>query len=298
MAFAPIAYIAPNYRDYKNWWLKAYEPGTTTPKVMSDNDTGSPTSAKYELNTDGFIVSSGGALIVPHIDGEYDLYIFPTEAEADNSDTANALRVADDINTSDPTKLSIEKLGGYTQYEFNNIADLRTGTTTGGEVVELSIGDSVKTLGYYSANDGGGADYVIVNSDTSVDDGGSYIELDNTLQAEFSYKGKVSIKQFGCISNEEDSLPQAQLAADYLVSRNGGTLWIPVGTWNWLTNPSTGFQQGGLLIRGSGITVEFESRESSKIVTRVDVFQRAITVASDTSSGPSTQLKGIIIKNG
>lgn len=97
MSFSPIAFIAPNYRDYKNNWLKAYEPGTTTPKTMSLNDDGSVLAIKVEINKDGFIESAGGALVIPYIDEAYDLWMFPTELEADANDTSSALRVADNI---------------------------------------------------------------------------------------------------------------------------------------------------------------------------------------------------------
>lgn len=144
MAFTQIAGIAPNYRDYKNWWLKAYEPGTTTPKLMSDNDTGSPTSAKYELNKDGFIISSGGALIIPHIDGDYDLWLFPTEVEADANDTTNAERLADDLeNYLTNTSLG-DSLGDFVAYEFNTVANAKIGLTIGGQTVTLKENDVIR----------------------------------------------------------------------------------------------------------------------------------------------------------
>jgi len=98
MAFAPIAFIAANYRDYKTEWLKAYEPGTTTPKAMSLDSAGATQVAKLQLNADGFIVSAGGALVIPYIEDNYDLWLFPTDTEADANDTSNAIRLADDIN--------------------------------------------------------------------------------------------------------------------------------------------------------------------------------------------------------
>lgn len=97
MALSPIAFIAVNYRDFKDYWLKAYEPGTTTPKSMALDDKGDVTVAKLELNADGFLKSAGGALVIPYIEGSYDAWLFPTEAEADANDTVNAKRVADDI---------------------------------------------------------------------------------------------------------------------------------------------------------------------------------------------------------
>lgn len=97
MAYSPIAFTAPNYRDYKNEWIKPYEPGTTTPKAMATDSTIATLISKAQLNKDGFIVSAGDALIIPYIDGAYDLWLFPTAAEADSNDTSNALRIADNI---------------------------------------------------------------------------------------------------------------------------------------------------------------------------------------------------------
>lgn len=137
MSFTQIAGIAPNFRDYKNDWLKAYEPGTTTPKPMSDNGTGSPTVSKYQLNADGFPISSGGAVVIPHIDGPYDLWLFPTEAEADANDTINAERLADDISSPGSS------IAGYAPVIFDTVADYQAGVTTGGGVVVLSENDTV-----------------------------------------------------------------------------------------------------------------------------------------------------------
>lgn len=102
MAYAPIAFTIPNYRDYKKYWLKAYEPSTTNVKALSIDAEGTILVAKVQLNKDGFPVSAGDALIIPYINGAYDLYAFPTAEEADNNDTVNALRFADNI-TADGT---------------------------------------------------------------------------------------------------------------------------------------------------------------------------------------------------
>jgi hypothetical protein len=97
MAYSPIAFIAPNYRDYGTYWLKAYTPGSTSPKILSIDLAGTTTFAKLQLNVDGFFRTAGGALITPYIDGSYDAYLFQTEAEADANNTAGAVRIADDI---------------------------------------------------------------------------------------------------------------------------------------------------------------------------------------------------------
>ena len=71
MAYFAIAFIAPNYRDYSNQWLKAYEPGTTTPKAMALDSAAAVTVAKLQLNADGFLKSAGDALVIPYIEGAY-----------------------------------------------------------------------------------------------------------------------------------------------------------------------------------------------------------------------------------
>jgi hypothetical protein len=124
MAFSLIAFISPNYRDNKNEWLKAYEPGTTTPKAMALDSGGVTQVAKLQLNADGFLVSAGDALVIPYIDGSYDLWLFPTEAEADANNTANAIRLADDINS-----LNTSIINDLSQaYEFETVALMKAST--------------------------------------------------------------------------------------------------------------------------------------------------------------------------
>jgi hypothetical protein len=65
MSYSAIAYTAPNYRDFKKSWVKAYNAGTTTPIAMALYQDGSTQVAKLEINADGFLVSAGGALVIP-----------------------------------------------------------------------------------------------------------------------------------------------------------------------------------------------------------------------------------------
>lgn len=101
MSFAPIALTIPQYEDYPNYWLKAYEEGTVTPLVMATDATGGTTVAKFEIDAQGFPKTSGGTRLIPFIDGDYDLWLFPTAAEADANDTTNAIQFADKLN-ADP----------------------------------------------------------------------------------------------------------------------------------------------------------------------------------------------------
>lgn len=74
---------------------------------------------------------------------------------------------------------------------YRNVETLRQDRT-------LMPGMVAHTLGYYAANDGGGAVYIVrskTGSDT--DDGGSAIVLDNGTVAELIADGIVNVKQFG-----------------------------------------------------------------------------------------------------
>ena len=101
MNYSPIAYTSIHYEDHITWWIKAYEQGTTTPLVMSVDKVGTTLVAKYQIGTSGFPISDGGAIVIPHIFGDYDLWLFPTATEADNNDTSSAVQLADNINASE-----------------------------------------------------------------------------------------------------------------------------------------------------------------------------------------------------
>ena len=110
MAYAPIAKILPQYENFPDYWMKAYQQGTTTPLSMATDATGTTTAAKFQLNTAGFPITAGGALVIPFIDGDYDIWLFTTAAEADANDTTNAIQMADNIN-ADPLASNAEEVG-------------------------------------------------------------------------------------------------------------------------------------------------------------------------------------------
>ena len=159
MAFSLIAFIAPNYRDNKNEWLKAYEPGTTTPKAMALDSGGVTQVAKLQLNADGFLVSAGDALVIPYIDGSYDLWLFPTEAEADANNTTNAIRLADDINS-----LNVSIINDLSQtYDFATITEYRNFATVFPDGKQIRLLDRYATYTKASGT-GSGNDTKIIDS--------------------------------------------------------------------------------------------------------------------------------------
>ncbi len=127
MSYAPIAHIALQYENYTNYWLKMYHAGTTTPLAMYTTPSGTTSASAFEINVDGFIVTSGGAKVIPHMDASsYDAWIFPTELEATNNDTTNAIQLADDMSTNNwPQIKEYDTLGAaQAASQFINIGDV------------------------------------------------------------------------------------------------------------------------------------------------------------------------------
>jgi len=103
MSLSPVSFLSVPYEDFPNFFLKFFEQGTTTPLQMATDSTGDTLLAKAEISGGGivpigFIKTVGNAIFIPFVDGAYDAWLFPTEAEADANDTTNATQIADDID--------------------------------------------------------------------------------------------------------------------------------------------------------------------------------------------------------
>ena len=279
MAYSPIAFTAPNYRDYKNEWLKAYEPGTTTPKAMALDSGGVTQVAKLQLNAGGFLVSAGDALVIPYIDGNYDLWLFPTEDEADTNDTNNAIRLADDINS-----LNTSIINDLSQaYTFKTVALMQASS------IVFPIGKKIVWQGYYAESDGG-SNWGIVTSGAHTDDGGSVFTLADGQHVESNLKSqKINVKKFGAKGNgiqTENDTASYQNTANFILSRGatkGGVIYTPQGTF-YIDN----------LTVYDYITIEGESRDSSRIYatsTGVDAHYLIKTSKYETGNSANTQVE-------
>lgn len=84
----------------------------------------------------------------------------------------------------------------------------------------LSVGDKIRTLGYFAPGDGGGGDYDIVAAATGTDDGGSFIDLpESGLQAKGLFDGRVvRAERFGAVDGVEASAA-INAANDFAVSQ-------------------------------------------------------------------------------
>ncbi len=103
----------------------------------------------------------------------------------------------------------------------------------------LKAGSYATTLGYHSANDGGGAEYVIVDDANLLDDGGSVIAIGNgSLRAKLIIKNNViNIRHWGAKSDYISPSSYTDSSANFLnavnyISQNSSkdfTLYLPTG---------------------------------------------------------------------
>ena len=104
---------------------------------------------------------------------------------------------------------------------YDNIQSMKSDTT-------LKSGMHLKTKGYYSAEDGGHAEYIIVSDNTLVDDGALIHDLANGLKAKLLYNGKINALQIGC---KTDGTDNSTILNNYF-SKYGDGLYFPNGNYS------------------------------------------------------------------
>ena len=111
----------------------------------------------------------------------------------------------DNIETLNKNVFDLQKNIEKKVYFFNTVADMKS--------ANLKVGDCVKTLGYYSLNDNGGAEYKIVNSSVN------YCEtLQNGLKAELIFEKGVYLTQLGVKNNDNITSILNQLINNYNIN--------------------------------------------------------------------------------
>ena len=122
---------------------------------------------------------------------------------------------------------SIETLNGSINNLYvNTINDLKSLTT-------LIDGNVIKTLGYYSVNDGGGALYKIRTKDSTDSENGIIHLLSNELVAEMIIEDDtINLKQVGFNSSNSAGVNTSIIYNMISLFRNGGKIIIPFGSYN------------------------------------------------------------------
>ena len=102
---------------------------------------------------------------------------------------------------------------------YESIAQMKADT-------KLKEGYHVKTKGYYESNDGGSCEYIIVDDETLVDDGGSIHVLNNGLRAKLLISDYVTPEMFGAYGDGTHDDTTAFSKACTLASSNNKQVFL------------------------------------------------------------------------
>ena len=167
-------------------------------------------------------------------DGGGALYKIRTITNDDVVDGINIIAMNDADNT-----LVAELIKEPVPHVYDTVADMQAATS-------LVVGDSARTLGYYSLGDGGGGLYRVIET-TGIDlSNTKYVSLDNDLAAELIITGEANVKQFGAKGDAEHDDTQAF----YYSVRSADSIYIPTG--RYILTDTISFDNKN--IRGSNYT--------------------------------------------
>ena len=165
---------------------------------------------------------------------DFTVKILMLKGEKGEQGDLNPSHIVDNLISTDSTKVLSAKQGKVLKdlvdkkpYYFDTVTDMKAGN--------LSAGDYVITKGYYSANDGGGAEYNIVATTSNYSE-----TLNNNLKAELIFNDNVNVKHFGAkgdgtnddtlfIQNAIDTIRNINL--NKISETDLYTLTIPTGTY-------------------------------------------------------------------
>jgi hypothetical protein len=98
MSFTPVSGTPPQYSTLNNelatdYWIKFYAANTANGINCATDATGGTLLAKVKLSTSGYPISDpldNDTVFIPHIDQDYRIVLYTSEADADADNTANA----------------------------------------------------------------------------------------------------------------------------------------------------------------------------------------------------------------
>lgn len=138
----------------------------------------------------------------------------------------------------------------------------------------LKVGDNVKTSGYSTTGDGGGADYIVVLNGTGTTDNILFINTDNSLQLQ---RLGIGIKEF---ETTEDALPIPWLGIGDVISVEGRRSANDGGVADYtVVANGTGTSDGGAYIDKTD-----PSGYQLKLITSESIHIRSYDVQGDESS--------------
>lgn len=213
--------------------------------------------------------------------GEYDAtaYYEKLNAVVYNDSTYMALRSSTGVLPTDTEYWQL--IGGGVKKEdtiltFNTVAELKSSN--------IKNGMTAQTLGYYSANDGGGATYKIKTTSTSY-----YEELNNGLVAELNIEKEINVLAFGVdkTGTNDNSSKINTILTNYV----GNTIYFPAG--EYLFN-STVYIDENTTIKGDGKnSTIFTTNSAINILELKNSFSYNVSVENIGFNGNYVGLIGI-----
>ena len=248
----PRFFITGTNRPLAGGLMYTYKAGTTDPATTYSDDAGTP-------NTNPIVLDS---------DGQCDLFL----------DDAVSYRIIlkNSAGVTQFDKDRIASLGSTQVQSFNSIAALRlrSGTT---------IANAAKTLGYYSAGDGGGNSFYWDSTSTATDNGGTVIKptavsgAGRWLATDASY---INVKQFGAVGDGvADDTTAISSAIDEF-----NTVYFPNGTYLF----------SGITINKHNVTL-YGTGESRSVLLMTNAAAAAVTIAS-TATTSGTNIRNLRIE--
>jgi len=308
----PVARLVPQYDKAgsvaaSGYWFKFFEPGTTTPITMFTDAAETTPLDKAELNSQGYPNTVGNDLFIPHVNQTYDLWMFPTEAEADANDTSNAVMLADNI---DPIASNIF---------FDSIASMKASSTPAGELVQTEAYYTGWKLGATLGPIGGGIYSCITRSeydttrgnalgpDNVVNGSGFVDHLDDGNGNVYSlHHERVNVTQAGTTNGSFDD--SARFTALISLQDTKAIIYVPESTYDITAGVSDGGKRvlwivdgasfiGGTL-PGDVITSIFDIHSPMKFVSDYDSVNDAmgdVATGSTLFIDSSTSFDGVTV---
>lgn len=194
-----------------------------------------------------------------------------SEVKPDELLTDIKQNVADANQSAQNAQQSADEAQEYAQNANANAQSINIRTFPNVESMKrannLKTGGLIKTQGFYQPNDGGGADYVIVD-DIGEDeaDEASIITLQKGLYAKLLIKDFINVKQMGAkgdgITNDTEAI---QKAINYAGKENSGiykgknkTVYIPAGVF--IVNKPLNITANFSTVKGTENTINYDTQ--------------------------------------
>ena len=168
MARAPVTGLLSQYAKNAGgaaaagYWLKFYTVNTTTQKSIFTAITAGSTLSKCTLNSRGEPISNQAdddSTFIPYVDGDYDAYLYETEADADANNTIAAVFLGRHETLP-------ESLSDVALLQFATVNALISKTSLNySETIDWAdyLGRKVAAIVNNTTSNDGGAEYVITN---------------------------------------------------------------------------------------------------------------------------------------